>query len=68
MAGGHGAFATAEDYGRFITMLLRGGTAPDGTRVLSEETRREAFTDQLGGLTVPRRDRERRARAHQPES
>ena len=30
MAGGHGAFATAEDYGRFITMLLRGGTAPDG--------------------------------------
>ena len=53
MAGGHGAIATAEDYGRFITMLLRGGTAPDGTRVLSDELVAEAFTDQLGGLTYP---------------
>ena len=35
--------ATAEDYGRFITMLLHGGTAPDGTRVLGEAMVDEAF-------------------------
>jgi hypothetical protein len=34
MAGGHGATSTAEDSGRFISMLLRGGTAHDGARVL----------------------------------
>lgn len=53
MAGGHGAVATADDYGRFIMMLLRGGVAPDGARVLSEELIDEAFSDQLGGLTYP---------------
>jgi methyl acetate hydrolase len=53
MAGGHGAFSTAEDYGRFISMLLRGGTAPDGTRVLEEATVELAFSDQLGELPYP---------------
>ncbi len=53
MAGGHGAFSTAEDYGRFVTMLLGGGSAPDGTRVLREETVEQAFTDQLGGVAYP---------------
>jgi methyl acetate hydrolase len=53
MAGGHGAFSTAEDYGRFITMLLGDGTAPDGARVLREETIELAFTDHLGGVPYP---------------
>jgi methyl acetate hydrolase len=53
MAGGLGAFSTAEDYGRFVSMLLRGGTAPDGNRVLAEETVDLAFTDQLRDLTYP---------------
>ena len=53
MAGGHGGFSTAEDYGRFISMLLRGGTAQDGTRLLTEDTIELAFSDQLGGLPYP---------------
>ena len=53
MAGGHGATTTAADYGRFISMLLRDGTAHDGTRVLGAELVEEAFRDQLGDLTYP---------------
>ena len=53
MAGGHGSFSTAEDYGRFISMLLRGGTAPDGSPVLATDTIELAFSDQLGGLPYP---------------
>ena len=53
MAGGHGATSTAEDYGRFISMLLRGGTAHDGARVLGTEFVDEAFRDQLGDLPYP---------------
>jgi methyl acetate hydrolase len=51
--GGHGSFSTAEDYGLFLTMLLRGGTSPDGTRVLDEDTVTLAFSDQLGGVQYP---------------
>jgi methyl acetate hydrolase len=51
--GGHGSFSTAEDYGHFLTMLLRGGTSPDGTRVLDEDTVALAFSDQLGGVQYP---------------
>jgi CubicO group peptidase (beta-lactamase class C family) len=47
MAGGHGAYSTAEDYGRFVTMLLGDGTAPDGARVLQQETIALAFSDHL---------------------
>jgi CubicO group peptidase (beta-lactamase class C family) len=53
MAGGHGVFSTAEDYGRFVSMLLRGGTAQDGTRLLRQETVELAFSDHLGGLPYP---------------
>jgi CubicO group peptidase (beta-lactamase class C family) len=53
MAGGHGAAATAEDYGRFISMLLRGGTAADGTRVLGQDMVELAFSDQLGDVPYP---------------
>src|ERR1700761_5751534 len=37
----------------FITMLLRGENAPDGTRVLGEVMVDEAFNDQLGCLAYP---------------
>jgi methyl acetate hydrolase len=53
MAGGHGCYSTAEDYGRFISMLLRGGTAPDGSEVLGEAMVDEAFRDQLGAIPYP---------------
>jgi methyl acetate hydrolase len=52
-AGGHGSFSTAEDYGLFLTMLLRGGTSPDGSRVLDEDTVALAFSNQLGGVQYP---------------
>jgi CubicO group peptidase (beta-lactamase class C family) len=53
MAGGHGAFSTADDYGRFVTMLLGDGSAADGGRVLEAETIELAFSNQLGGITYP---------------
>jgi CubicO group peptidase (beta-lactamase class C family) len=53
-SGGHGLYSTAPDYLRFQRMLLGGG-ALDGVRVLAEDTVADAFTDQLGGLSVPAR-------------
>jgi len=50
---GHGSFSTAEDYGLFLSMLLRGGTSVDGTRVLEEDTVVLAFSDQLGAVQYP---------------
>lgn len=51
-AGGHGLYATAGDYGRFLRAMLRGGEL-DGQRVLREETVDLAFSDQLNGLPLP---------------
>jgi methyl acetate hydrolase len=51
-AGGHGLYGTAEDYGRFIRMLLRDGEL-DGTRVLQEATIDLAFSDALRGVSMP---------------
>jgi methyl acetate hydrolase len=51
-AGGHGVFATAPDYLRFMRMLLRGGEL-DGARVLRAETVDLAFTDHLQGAALP---------------
>ncbi len=48
-AGGAGLLSTARDYGRFLQMLLNGGTL-DGTRLLSPKTIDVMSTDQLGGL------------------
>lgn len=45
-SGGSGLWSTADDYLRFVRMLLAGGTL-DGTRVLSEESARLMRTDQL---------------------
>jgi methyl acetate hydrolase len=51
-AGGHGLHGTAEDYGRFIQAILRGGEL-DGARVLKAETVDLAFTDALRGVPMP---------------
>jgi CubicO group peptidase (beta-lactamase class C family) len=45
-SGGAGLWSTADDYLRFVRMLLAGG-ALDGTRVLSEESVRLMRTDRL---------------------
>lgn len=50
--GGHGLYSTPNDYLRFQRMLLRGGEL-DGTRILSEQTVRQAFTNQIGDLDFP---------------
>ncbi len=50
--GGHGLYSTPQDYLRFQQMLLHGGQL-DGTRILAEGAVREAFSNQIGELTVP---------------
>lgn len=52
-AGGGGLVSTAADYGRFIRMLLEGGTL-DGVRVLKPETVTMACSNLLpAGITLP---------------
>ncbi|WP_055494886.1 serine hydrolase [Streptomyces sp. TP-A0356] len=46
-SGGGGLAATAADWLAFARMLLAGGTAPDGRRVLSTESVRRMTTDHL---------------------
>jgi CubicO group peptidase (beta-lactamase class C family) len=51
-AGGHGAYGTAQAYGRLMQALLRGGEL-DGARILKPETVELAFTDSLRGVPMP---------------
>jgi CubicO group peptidase (beta-lactamase class C family) len=50
--GGGGLASTAEDYGRFVRMLLNGG-ALDGVRVLKAETVTLMGQNHIGAVTVP---------------
>jgi methyl acetate hydrolase len=50
--GGGGLASTADDYGRFMRMLLNGGTL-DGARVLKAETVALMEQNQIGAVTVP---------------
>ena len=43
-----GAATTLGDYARFLEMLVHGGVAPDGTRILSEAAIAEMQTNQIG--------------------
>lgn len=43
-----GVRTTVDDYGRFVAMLLRDGTAPDGHRVLSPAAVAQLVTNQVG--------------------
>ncbi len=45
-----GGWSTAADYARFLRCVLRGGTADDGTRVVSERLCAELWTNQGGSL------------------
>lgn len=50
--GGGGLASTADDYGRFMRMLLNGG-ALDGARVLKAETIALMSQNQIGAVSVP---------------
>jgi CubicO group peptidase (beta-lactamase class C family) len=50
--GGGGLTTTASDYGRFLRMMLNGGTL-DGIRVLKAETVASMGENHIGGVTVP---------------
>jgi CubicO group peptidase (beta-lactamase class C family) len=50
--GGGGLFSTADDYARFLRMLLNGGTL-DGARVLSKASVEAMSRNQIGTLGVP---------------
>ena len=50
--GGGGLASTAEDYGRFVRMLLNSG-ALDGTRVLKAETVALMGQNHIGAVSVP---------------
>lgn len=47
LSGGHGLYATAPEYGRFLRMLLNGG-ALDGARILTTESMAALGTVQTG--------------------
>lgn len=48
--GSAGLWAPADDYARFAQMLLSGGTAPDGRRLLSRDAVRLMSSNQVGEL------------------
>jgi len=50
--GGGGLASTADDYGRFVRMLLNGGTL-DGVRVLKAETVALMGQNHIGAVSVP---------------
>src|SRR3984885_11409431 len=50
--GGGGLASTADDYGRFMRMLLNGGTL-DGVRVLKAETVALMGQNHIGAISVP---------------
>ncbi len=50
--GGGGLASTADDYGRFVRMLLNGGTL-DGARVLKPETVALMGQNHIGAVSVP---------------
>jgi methyl acetate hydrolase len=50
--GGGGLASTADDYGRFVRMLLNGGEL-DGARVLKAETVTLMGQNAIGGVSVP---------------
>jgi methyl acetate hydrolase len=49
--GDWGLYSTASDYGRFVRMLLNGGTL-DGQRVIGESTLKQMSTNQIGPLKI----------------
>jgi CubicO group peptidase (beta-lactamase class C family) len=54
--GDGGLYSTAPDYAKFLRMLLGGGVAADGTRLLSAESVRLIGRNHIGTLTVELQD------------
>jgi methyl acetate hydrolase len=53
ISGSRGLYSTPRDYLTFQRMLLGGGTAPDGTNVLTPATVKAMFSNQIGALDFP---------------
>jgi methyl acetate hydrolase len=53
ISGSRGLYSTPRDYLTFQRMLLGGGTAPDGTTVLTPATVQAMFSNQIGALDFP---------------
>jgi CubicO group peptidase (beta-lactamase class C family) len=51
-----GLYSTAADYAKYIRLILNGGRAPDGRRLLSEESVRLLGRNQLGSVKVSLQD------------
>ncbi len=56
VSGDHGLYSTAPDYAIFIQLFLNNGLAPDGARLLAEETIRIMGENQLGDVRVSLQD------------
>ncbi len=56
VSGDIGLYSTAPDYAKFIQLFLNNGLAPDGTRLLEEETIRIMGENQLGDIRVSLQD------------
>lgn len=50
--GGAGLVSTAADYQRFLAMLLNGGSAADGRRIVSRQSLAEMTRNQLGASAI----------------
>jgi methyl acetate hydrolase len=56
VSGDGGLYSTAGDYAKFIRMVLNGGAAPDGMRLLSPESVGALADNQLGDVRVSLQD------------
>lgn len=51
-----GLYSTAQDYAKFIQLILNDGVAPDGKRLLSRQSVRAMASNQLGAVRVSLQD------------
>jgi methyl acetate hydrolase len=56
VSGDGGLYSTADDYAKFIQLILARGVAPDGSRLLSAESVRALTQNHLGGVRVSLQD------------
>jgi len=56
VSGDGGLYSTAEDYARFIQLILRRGAAPDGTQLLQPGSVRALTQNHLGDVRVSLQD------------
>lgn len=56
VSGDGGLYSTAEDYARFIQLILRSGAAPNGTPLLQPESVRVLTQNHLGDVRVSLQD------------